>query len=233
MPRKMDHRQASAGLAKLAPETMQVTTVRLPAWLLIEVHRWAEEKGLDLASAIRELMTQGLETATGPEGASAADRTEVRKWKKEVVRALRAGQSPLEPFLAQDSPSLGVLPAVLAKLDYQAIYHRLKERRQEESEGERVWTQVKADAPTSVRPLMDALDNWEKQFEARKKLTWMEGEEGKIYAVHWRLSDALLEKIKEPASDETDDIKSVRRLIAARWLVARNPDSPWDFEWDE
>src|SRR6516162_3068325 len=116
MPRKMDHRQASAGLAKLAPETMQVTTVRLPAWLLIEVHRWAEEKGLDLASAIRELMTQGLETATGPEGASAADRTEVRKWKKEVVRALRAGQSPLEPFLAQDSPSLGVLPAVLAKL---------------------------------------------------------------------------------------------------------------------
>jgi hypothetical protein len=233
MARKTDHKQARVELAKLAPESLQAVTVRLPAGLLLEVHCWAEAKGLDLASAIRELMSQGLERATGPEAAPPADRNEVRKWKKAVERALQAGQSPLEPFLDQASPSLDVLPAVLARLDYQTIYRRLKEKREEEPWLERAWRQTKADAPSHVRPLMDALDGLEAQFQARKKLSWIEGPEGKVFTVHWLLSDALLQKVKEPASDETDDIDSVRRLAAARYLVARNLDRPWDLEWDE
>ncbi len=66
MPKKIDHKNARVTLARLAPETLQAITVRLPAGLLVTVHQWAEHKGLDLASAIRELVTLGQEASCAP-----------------------------------------------------------------------------------------------------------------------------------------------------------------------
>jgi len=211
---------------------MRAVTVRLPAGLLLEIHRRAEQKGLDLATAIREVTTLGLETASSP-GTPNVNRKELSRWKKLVARALRAGQSPFEPFLVEDSPDLSLLPAVLAKLDYASIYQSVKENRaQQEPLIERTWKQLKAAAPSHVRPLMDALDNLEMQFLARKKLDSREGPEGGIFTVHWLLADIVMQGLDQSPSNN-EDVKKVRQLIAARYLVAHSPQSPWDYEWDE
>src|SRR5271166_1182308 len=150
MPKKLDHRKARADLAKHAPEALQAITVRLPTGLLMEVHQGAEQKGLDLASAIRELTALGLETAARPGGPeSAADRRVVKEWGKRVERALRDGRSPIEPFLEQDSPDLEVLPTILVRLDYRSIFRGLKEN-EDGPWVERAWKQKKAEAPVRV-----------------------------------------------------------------------------------
>src|SRR6516164_9113011 len=104
MPKKVDHAKKRAELAALPPETLRVVTARLPAGLLVDMHRWAERTGLDLASAIRKLSGLGLEAAAHPGQAAAADPRAVKKWTRPVERALRTGRSPLEPFLAQEAP---------------------------------------------------------------------------------------------------------------------------------
>jgi hypothetical protein len=238
MPRKSDHQQARAELAKLAPEALQVVTARLPAGVLIKIHRWAEEKRLDLAAALRELMTLGLETATGP-APPTADRKEVKRWEKPVEKALKEGRSPLEPFLEQPFPEEGepdveVLRAVLARLDYKAIYRHVMEHREtEETPAEREWKRLKAAAPSHVRPLTDALDKLEEQFRARKKRSYVgDPEDEGRPVVNWLLSEEVMQALAQPSSSDRE-IEQVRQLIAARYLVARPPNAPWTFEWDE
>src|SRR5262245_51013055 len=231
MPTKLYHDKARAELAKLSPKALQALTVRLPAGLLVKVHVWAEQKGQDLATAIRELMTLGLETANQPQVAT-VDRATLKKWEKAVEQALRAGRSPIEPFLEQGDPNLEPLPVILAKLDYAPIYQRLLEKRGEkEPYLDRVWQEAKADAPSHVQPLMDALDRLESRFQARRKLYFEEGPEGETGVVHWLLSDATMRLI-EGSADNDPDVEAVRQLIAARYLVALNPNQPWNFEWD-
>jgi hypothetical protein len=231
MPRKTDHQQARAALAKVAPESLQAFSARFPAGLLIEVHRWAEEKGLDLATAVRELTTLGLEAANRPDSPSPTDRKEMKRWAKDVEKALREGQSPFEPFLKRDQPDVTPLAAILAKMDYQAIYERVKDLGEKaEPAVERRWERMKEEAQLLVKESMTSLDRLEKRFLARKQLSW--AEEGEFSCLHWLLSDAVMEALEEsPAADA--DIDTVKQLITARYLVAPNPNKPWDFEWDE
>src|SRR5262249_45998866 len=134
MPKKTDHTKARAELAKLPPEALQAVTARLPASLLIRVHRLAEQKGFDLAQAIRGLIELGLETTARPrEPSPDAVLSAVNRWRRHVGRAWRKGRSPIEPFLAQDEPGpdLEALPAILAQLDYPAIFAEMKAQRVE------------------------------------------------------------------------------------------------------
>jgi hypothetical protein len=216
----------------MAPDALRAFSVRLPAGLLGEVHRWAEEKGLDLTTAIRELTTLGLETATRPGAPSPADRKEMKTWEKDVERALRAGNSPFEPFLDRNHPDAKPLPAILAKMDYPTIYERVKEKRQRaEPPVERRWKRMKEEAQPLVKPLMEALDRLEQRFLARKQIYYAEGYEGEYSSIRWLLSDALLKMLNEASADP--DVEAITQLIAARYLVALNPQTPWQFEWDE
>ena len=231
MPRKTDHRKAREELRKLAPEFLQAVTFRLPAGLLVKLHEWAEEKGQDLATAIRELVALGLETATNPTP-TPVDRTTVKKWEEFVWKALWAGESPLKPFLQEENPNLEVLPVILAKQDYGPIYHWLKKQSgPKEAYLNRIWGEAKGDAPSHVRPLMDALDNLEKKFLARGKLYSTAGAEEEGRLVLWLLSDKTMQLL-EGSSDDDPDIEAVRRLIAARYLVPMGPNRPWEFMWD-
>jgi hypothetical protein len=237
MPKKADHAKARAKLAVLAPETLHAITVRLPAGLLVDMHQWAERKGLDLAAAIRKLTGLGLEAAAHPGQAAAGDPRTVKKWGRAVERALQAGRSPLEPFLAQEAPDadLDALPAILAKLDYQSVYKQLKENlHQNEPWVEQVWQRLKERAPSHVERLMGQLDNLEQNFLARKKLRdWgAPGDDDTISRVHWLLADAVMQRLQESPPDDAE-VEAVRKLIAARYLVADNPNTPWEFAWDE
>jgi hypothetical protein len=230
MPKKIDHRKARAELAKLAPETLRAITVRLPAGLLVKVHEWAEQKGQDLAAAMRELMTLGLEAATSPVLKN-VDRAAVKRWQKSVEQALGDGKSPIEPFLRQENPSLEALPVILAKIDYWPIYQRLlKSRGEKEPWVERIWELEKARAPRRVQPLMDALDNLEKRFLARRRL-YSQEEESDV--LQWLLSDTTMQQLVEESPGRDADVENVRQLIAARYLVARYPNQPWVFDWDQ
>jgi hypothetical protein len=235
VPRKTDHRKARGELAKLAPETLQAVTVRLPAGLLIGVHRWAEEKGLDLASAIRDLTALGREAAARPEGqGSAAARKAAKRWRRPVERALWAGLSPVQPLLGEEisEADLEALPLILAELDYRGVFQGLKGKQERDSAEERVWKGKKADASAHVRPLMEALDHLDSGFLARKKLSYREGPEGEFPLIHWLLSEAVMQQLAE-ASSGGSDVEAVRQLISARYLVAIFPNRPWEFEWDD
>jgi hypothetical protein len=236
MPKRLDHQEARAQLAKLPPETLHAITVRLPAALLLEVHQFAEREGRDLASALRELMKIGQEAADQPRRReSAADRKATKKWSKAVERALRNGRSPIEPYLVRDSSDadLDTLPNILAELDYRSIIQELKEKRDEDSPWiERVWRHMKDEAPSHLQVLMEALDRLEKRFQARKKLYTEGGEDGPNPIIHWLLSDAVMEQMKELSSADKD-VEAVRQLISARYLVADYEQRPWEFVWDE
>jgi hypothetical protein len=235
MPKKVDHAKARAKLAVLAPETLHAVTVRLPAGLLVDMHQWAERRGLDLAAAIRKLTGLGLEAAAHPGQAAAVDPRSVKRWTKAVERALRAGRSPLEPFLAQEAPDadLGALPAILGKLDYQSVYKQVKENlQQKEPPVERAWRRLKDRAPSHVGPLMGSLDNLDQQFLARKKLCYWGEDDDATIRVHWLLADAVMQRLQESPPDDAD-VEAVRKLIAARYLVTDSPNTPWEFAWDE
>jgi hypothetical protein len=234
MPRKTDHRKAREELAKLAPDALQAVTVRLPAGLLIGVHKWAEQRGLDLATTIRELTALGQQAADRPGGQlSAADRRAIKRWSKLVEQALRAGRSPLEPFLGEDRANVELLPAILGSLDYGPILQQVKATSEKAPWIEQAWTRKKANAPAHVRPLMESLDELERQFRARKKLYSREKDEGFAEDVHWLFSDAVMRALGEESSDD-DHVEAVRQLIAARYLIPPPaPDGPWEFIWDE
>jgi hypothetical protein len=233
MPKKLDHDKARAELVKLGPETLQLISARLPAGLLINIHSWAEQKGLDLATAIRELTTLGLETATHPGSASVADRKEVKRWEKAVKRAIQAGKSPFEPFLEQDNPNLEALPTILARMDFQGLFQEYRAALEEEDPWiERAWKRKKAEAPSHLQPLMAALDNLENRFLARKKLYYTEGPDGDVSVIHWLLSDAVMQIIGASSADDAD-VEAAQKLIAARYLLPQNPERPWDYTWDD
>ncbi|MHB1424868.1 MAG: hypothetical protein ACYC3I_16985 [Gemmataceae bacterium] len=217
----------------MAPETLRTFSVRLPAGLLIEAHRFAEEKNLDLTNAIRELTSLGLEAAVHPDALSPADRKEIKKWEKVLEGILRRGQSPLEPFIEQEHPDWRIVAAVLARLDLERIFQEFKGRHGVESFLERMWKKLKAEAQPFVRQRMEALDELEKRFLARKQLDYRgstyECEENPV--VSWLLSDELMGKMNDPEAEA--EAKAVRELITARYLVARNPQTPWDLEWYE
>jgi hypothetical protein len=233
MPKKINHGEARAALAGLAPESLHVITARLPVALLADLHAWAQERGLDLAAALRRVTALGLAAAAHPGQAAAADPRAVKKWSKAVARAVGAGQSPLAPLLAQEAPDadLDALPAILTKLDYRVIYKQVKENlQQKEPPVEREWKRLKDRAPSHVEPLMGSLDNLEQQFLARKRLYWGEDEDPPV--VHWLLAQEIMQRLQEPTSDDAD-VEAVRKLIAARYLVAENPNIPWRLAWDE
>jgi hypothetical protein len=236
MPRKVDHREVRDKLARLSPESLQAITVRLPAELLIKVHQWAETQKLDLASAVRTLLALGHETAVHPEHEdSGTARKAVRKWRRDVERALRAGRSPIEPFLGQNvsDADFRALPLILARADYRTLYEALKKRLEGETSPAAVaWREEQAEAPTHLRPLLAALDNLEAKFLARKKVFWTIGhEDSHVTVIHWFLSDQVMQMLKE-ASSTDKDVEATRRLIAARYLTADTPARPWDFTWD-
>jgi len=165
----------------------------------------------------------------------------VKKWQNAVEKALRAGESPVTPFLNQENPNLDALPVILAKLDYQAIYQRVKEQKGEiERLVDRTWQQKKAEAPPRVRVLMAALDNLEQQFRARKKLVEIQMSDNpydedygdRVVRLHWLLSDAVMQLLAQPSSEDAD-ANSVRQLISARYLVPLEVGRPWDLTWDE
>jgi hypothetical protein len=237
MPKKTDHNKARAELAKLPPEALQAITVRLAAGLLIRAHRLAEQKGFDLAQAIRGLIELGLETTARPgEPSPDAVRSAAKKWGKQVERALREGRSPIEPFfLAQDEPGPGLeaLPAILAQLDYPAIFAEMKVQHDEKVPYiERRWQRIKDEAPALVRPLLGSLDKLEKRFLARKKIYSSEGWEGEYSSIHWLFSDHVMQQLKE-ASFGDADVEAARQLITARYLVPFGAEGTWEFEWDE
>jgi hypothetical protein len=238
MPKKTDHNKARAELAKLPPEALQAITVRLPAGLLIRAHRLAEQKGFDLAQAIRGLIELGLETTARPgEPSPDAVRSAAKKWGKHVERALRAGRSPIEPFfLAQDEPGpdLEALPAILAQLDYPDIFAEMKAQRVENGPYiERRWQRIKDESPAHVEPLLGGLDNLEKRFLARKKVYTHEDWEGEHSSVlHWLFSDHVMQQLKEASSDDAD-VEAARQLITARYLVPSGEKGTWEFKWDE
>ncbi|MFO0931042.1 MAG: hypothetical protein U0736_29090 [Gemmataceae bacterium] len=235
MPKKTDHGKARSELAKLPPEALQAITVRLPAGLLIKVHRLAERKDFDLARAIRELIELGLEATARPGEPPAGDvRRAVKKWGKHVERALRAGRSPFEPLLGEDEPGPGLdaLPAILTQLDYPALFEEVKGQREEKGPWiERRWKQIKDEAPAHLQPLMAGLDNLEKRFLARKKLYYREGSEGDYSILHWLLARDVMQQLKDVSDDA--DVEAARQLITARYLVPDSEERPWEFEWDE
>jgi hypothetical protein len=235
MPRKSDHRKAREAYGKLAPDTLQAVTVRLPAGLLVDLHRWADEKGMDLASAVRDLTARGLHAATLPGGLASADPRAVKKWRKRVERALRQGGSPFDPFLKDDEPEAGLaaLPAILATLDYRTLFLELPESREKEAPAEeRAWQQMQAEAPAHVGPLMEALDRLDRRMLARKKLYYRETSEGPVAIVHWLFAEAVMSRLGQESPDDPD-VEAARQLIAARYLVAESSDRPWEFTWDE
>jgi hypothetical protein len=137
--------------------------------------------------------------------------------------------------LGQDNPApnLNVLPAILAGLDYQSIFQRLREKRAgEEPLVERVWSKAKSEAPSRLRPFLESLDCLEERFLARKKLYYMEVDRECDPVLHWQLSEAVMKRLGEPVSDDAD-VEAARKLIAARYLVAESPHRPWQFAWDE
>jgi hypothetical protein len=236
MPRKANHEKARTELARLAPDVLQAITARLPAGQLRKVHQWAEQKSLDLTSAIRELIAIGMEAEAHPdEPLAAAVRKAAAKWKKPVERALLAGRSPIQPFLAKKTSDqeLEALPAILSGLDYQNIFKAIKEKA--DARGtyiDRVWGELKAGASEPIRELMSGLDNLEQLFLARKKVRsveWPDGQEPRIY---WILSDEVMAWLKEPAPKDAD-VEKVRKLISARYLFAEDPSQPWRLVWDE
>jgi hypothetical protein len=232
----MDHRKARAELAKLPPDTLRAITIRLPAAILIAVHRWAEERGLDLTSAIRDLTALGQEAAARPDGQdSAAIRSTVKKWRGPVVRALRAGQSPLQPLLGHEisETDLEAVRRIVVEADYRSLVQQLNAKLEEGSPAERAWKVLQAEAPDQLRKPMAALDRLGEKFLARKKLYYQPGEEGDTPVVHWLFADAVTREL-EKASSDNKDVEAVRQLIAARYLVAENPEGrPWEFVWDD
>jgi hypothetical protein len=93
-----------------------------------------------------------------------------------------------------------------------------------------------AEASGHVRPLMKTLDELDKRFLARKKLSCTPGPDGPFPVIHWLLSDALMEQINGAPSDDDvvrAGVEAARKLIAARYLVAENSGRQWDFTWDE
>jgi hypothetical protein len=235
MPRKTDHRKAREELAKLPPDTLQAVTVRLPAGLLIDVHQWAEEKGLDLASALRDLTALGRETATRPGGQdSPAVRKAAKKWRRPVERALRNGQSPIQPLMGQEvsETDWDALRFILAGLDYRELFARHKETLKDDTPVERAWKQIQEEAAAHLQPLMEALDQLDKRFLARKKLYYKPGPDGDVPIIHWLLSENVMKQLEAESSDDAE-VEAVRQLIAARYLVADRPDRPWEFMWDD
>ena len=216
MARKSDHSQAIISLAKLSPGTLHPVTARLPAALLVQIRRFAEEKDLDLASALREVATLGLEAAASQGALSPADRKEVKRWEKDVERALRDGKSPFEPFFPEDHPNVKILPPILAKIDYAAIYPRAKQNHAgKETLAESMWKLKIEAAKTQVKPLMLALENLENRFLARMTLHYMNGPEEETRSIHWLLSDPVMKTLAQSDSDDPD-IEAVRQLIVAR-----------------
>jgi len=233
MPKKIDHHQAQAELAKVAPDTLRAFSVRLPAGLLIEVHRWAEGKGLDLTTAIRELATRGLEAANLSDASSSADPKEIKKWQRILEQALRKGLSPFEPFLDKDEPDVKPLAGILAKMNFETIYEQLKAARErDEPLVERKWNRIKETAQSHVRPLMKSLDELEKRFLARKQWYYGVGDDDEFACLRWLLSDDVMQALKQP-SPADKDIEAVKKLIAARYLDASYPNEPWAFFWIE
>jgi hypothetical protein len=229
---------ALAKLAKLAPDALQVVTVRLSASLLMEVHRWAEKQGVDLASALRQLTSLGQEATTRPdEQLTTAQRNMVEKWSKRVERDLRAGRSPYECCLPIPNPEpvLEVYRNIFANANHQSIFQDVKMKLERGCPYiDRAWAELKDDVPNYVKELMDKLDSLERQFLARKKLYCREIEDGYTNIIHWLLSDTVMQRLQELSSSDTpvDDVEAVRQLIAARYLVAENPQRPWEFVWD-
>jgi hypothetical protein len=205
----------------------------MPADLLIKVHEWAEAKGLDLATALRDLTALGQEAAARPSGQdSPAVRTAAKKWSKPVERALRAGQSPLHPLLGQDiSPTdLDAMPRILADQDYHNLFQALTEKAG--TREERVWACLKTEASKHISDLMESLDALDEKLLARKKLFYKEGSDGEVPVLHWLLSASVMQ-ILDGESSKDKDVEAVRKLIAARYLVAENPTRPWEFVWDD
>jgi hypothetical protein len=200
----------------------------------MEVHRWAEEKGWDLTTAIRELTSLGLETATRPGAPSPGDRKEMKKWKTILESALRRGRSPFEPILEKEQdPDVKLLAAVLAELDYETIYQHLKATHDEDEPFvERKWNWIKEAAQSHVKPFMDSLDKLEKRFLARKQVYYVDGYDGEFSWVRWLLSDDVMRALNQETPGD-NDIEAVKKLIAARYLVAENPHTPWAFDWKE
>jgi hypothetical protein len=209
---------------------LQAVTVRIPAGLLTQIHLWAEQGGRDLATAIRELTTLGLE-ASRSSGAIPVDLSEVARWQPEVERALRQGESPLKPFLDHENRSVEALSSILAKIDYANIYEQLKEG------GPRVevrWNRLKAEAPPPVRALMSGLDELEKNFDARKKEVYLGEPEAEVSSVlQWLLSEPVLQQLRRSTPDkDIAEVEAVQKLIRARYLIPV-PDQPWAYIWDE
>jgi hypothetical protein len=231
MPKRLDHGKARAELARLPPDSMQAITLRMPAAMLARVHQFAEERKADLTSAVRELVVTGFE-ARGQ--LANVDAKCVKKWAKPVENAIRAGQSPIEPFLESDATRLDVvaLPAILAGLDYVRILGEIKKKRgADEPWIDRVWQEMRSKAPSYLRESMTALDSLEQSFRARKKLFQIGSPEGNDYIMHWLMSDEVMQNLANPVSNEAD-VEAVRKLIAARFLVAEVVQQPWDFKWD-
>jgi hypothetical protein len=211
--------------------------------LLLDVHARAERRGQDLAAALRELAALGLASADQPGGqAGAADPKIVKRWTKAVEQAVQAGRTPFEPLLDQEASDadLDALAAILAKLDYRVVYKKLKVNlHQNEPLVERVWQRLKGRAPSAVEGLVGSLEKLEEQFLARKKLRdWgAPGDDETTSRVWWLMADPVVQRLGEPPSDNKDDVEddvdAVRKLIAARYLVADDPTRPWEFLWDD
>jgi hypothetical protein len=78
---------------------------------------------------------------------------------------------------------------------------------------------------------MDSLDKLEKRFLARKQWYFGDYEEAPG-CLRWLLSDDVMQALKQQSPAE-EGIEAVKKLIAARYLDAANPNEPWAFFWIE